>query len=458
MSAITWNNKVEDGGTTPEGIVSAANMNEIKGAVNDNDSRVTVIESVEGNIILSLADLPSPISGVITLDQDDMGYLFKGLVDISPNVIEITGQNVKVKGTYLERDGITTTASGSIITNTTSNTLFQDISIEAPNATEVFSFTNSNTKIFQLDRVRLVTTGKFGTVTNPASVSVFDCLIVGTTAPLTIAGTNIFGRFVNSLGFAHTGALLDLGTATFSAIDIGENAIYGQVAGASFLTIANDGANITPEGEGTISRNKFIDEFGGLTAINGSYVFSPRWAVALNTENILSSDRILPSGWANYEDTGTLFTPAAAPVQITIAGLGSNTYSNKLPTSIRGTGQLWDTSTSKITPITEDDTYSLRIDLEVTGSSGNPTRFDVRLDIGPTPDGTGVGPNSILIVQNSITLKTGSFPQNYSIAFPIFDRSTFLANGGTLWVSADSGDIDVESRSIFIKRTGSGAS
>jgi len=452
MGQITWPNK----NTGDQ--VFATEQNETKAAVNDNDARVTIIESVEGNIITDVSQLPTPSGGVITLSDNDIDWTFKGVVDISPNVLEITGQNVKIKGTYSERDGITTTATGSIIKNTTSNLLMENFCIEAPSASQVFEFSNSNTKIFQLEKVKIISSGIFGTVTNPLSFSVFDCQIAGVTGPLTISGTNIAGRFVNSLSLGHTGALLDLGTATFTAIDIGENAIYGEVAGASFMTIANDGANITTEGEGTISRNKFIDTFGGLTAINGDYVLSPKWAVALNTDNIPTSDRLQPAGWAIYQDTGSLVTIGATPAQLTIDGLGATTYSGKLPISIRGTGQLWDTSASSITPITEDDTYSLRVDLEVTSSSGNPTRFDLGLDIGPTPDGTGVGPNSILIVQNSTTLKTGSFPQNYSISFPIFDRSTFLANGGTLWLSADSGDIDIEARSIFIKRTGSGAS
>ena len=88
-------------------------------------------------------------------------------------------------------------------------------------------------------------------------------------------------------------------------------------------------------------------------------------------------------------------------------------------------------------------------------SSSNPQRFGLKLDIGSTPDGTGTG-GSILIAEDSKTLKTGGFPQNYTFSFPIFSLSTFIANKGTFWIDADSGSVTVRAKSILIVRTGSG--
>ena len=162
-------------------------------------------------------------------------------------------------------------------------------------------------------------------------------------------------------------------------------------------------------------------------------------------------------GWAYYKDDES--SPATQVFsstfsQLQINGADANSTSAYLPYEIRGSGELWDTANNKITPIAVGDSYSLRLDLEITATSSNPTRFKVALDIGATPDGTG-GAGSIVIVDRSVTLKTGT-PQSHTIGFPIFSLSTFISNGGTIWVSADSGTITVAGRAISLYRISSG--
>ncbi len=457
MGQITWNDKTENGGVPPEGIVSANDMNDIKSSVNDNNTRVNDIEQAEGNIITELADLPAPSGGVIELNQSDVDYLFIGNVDISPNVIEVTGQNVKIRGTYAERDAIVTDSTGVVITNTTSNCLLEDICIDAPNASDVFSFANSNTKIFQLDRVKISSGGSLGIITNPLSFSVFDCQIAGTSGPFSIVGNGggngIIGRFTNTLCLGHSSPILNLGTSEFSAIDIGENAVYGEVSGASFLLIANDGANITAEGEGTITRNKFVDTFGGLTAISGDYVFSPKWAVGFNTPNILPSDRIEPTGFGNYDDDVTSnINVTTTWTKVNINGLGGATRTDKLPLSIRGVSELFDVSTSTIKAITDGDSLTFRLPITIASTSGNPTYLEFALDIGTSE----VSPNNIILGDsrdlNNVTDQPVVFSSNY------FTGTTFLANDGRFFLRTDSGSCVVSSRSTEIQRVSSGAS
>ena len=148
----------------------------------------------------------------------------------------------------------------------------------------------------------------------------------------------------------------------------------------------------------------------------------------------------------------------ANAVQFTINGLGSATTLNKLPLSILGDGtlggndgELWDVSTNKITPITEGDTYTLRISFDITASASNPTFIAIGLDIG-----TLAFPH-IQIYEDSKTLRTGGLPQRYSFTVPIFDGSTFLNNGGRLFIYCNSGTADIENRDILITRTSSGA-
>lgn len=160
-------------------------------------------------------------------------------------------------------------------------------------------------------------------------------------------------------------------------------------------------------------------------------------------------------GWGYYSDG--LTTPATqvfntTPSQLLIDGLGSTSESGYLPLQIRGVSELW--TSNKITPINIGDSYDLRIDFNITSKTGSPTILNLALDIGATPDGTG-GAGSILIVNQAIsTAKTP--PYSLSIGFPIFSLSAFLANGGSFWLSTDTGTSTIGARSIFIKRDTSG--
>ena len=158
-------------------------------------------------------------------------------------------------------------------------------------------------------------------------------------------------------------------------------------------------------------------------------------------------------GWGYYQDAES--SPATqsfntTPSQLQVDGAGANSDSNYLPREIRGSSELWDTTNDLITPVNVGDAYDLRLDLEITGETGNPNEIIIVLDIGATPDGTG-GAGSILIVERYISAGKGT-PYNVSVGFPIFCLSTFVSNGGSIWISTDTGSITVAGRAIFIKR------
>jgi len=162
-------------------------------------------------------------------------------------------------------------------------------------------------------------------------------------------------------------------------------------------------------------------------------------------------------GWGYYRD-GETITPTEifdqTPKQLLIDNTSSLTNTAYLPHEIRGISDLWSQNDNKITPIGLGDSYEVRIEIGITAVISNPTRFNIALDIGTVQDGTGVG-NSVLVVQDSRTLKTG-VPQNHTVSFPIFSLASFTANGGSLWIDVDNGSIEVVKRSIFISRTSKG--
>lgn len=158
------------------------------------------------------------------------------------------------------------------------------------------------------------------------------------------------------------------------------------------------------------------------------------------------------NGWGNYSDAET--TPATQTFNTTasklqIDGGGSSTNENYLPLEIKGSDSLWDIANDKITPINIGDSYSVRLDFEVTGETGSPTDITIQLDIGGD-----VTPTIPIVTRYSTAGK--STPYNVSIAFPIFCLSTFKTNGGQIFIDVDTGSITVASRGIFITRLSSG--
>lgn len=174
---------------------------------------------------------------------------------------------------------------------------------------------------------------------------------------------------------------------------------------------------------------------------------------AMEKSNDNSFELYNRGGWGIYSD-GLTTTPTQVigitPQLISIDGLGSTSNSDYLPREIRGTGELWDTVNNKIIPIGMGDSHSMRLDLEIITESANPEELDFGLDIGG-----GASP-SIVIVQKLISLGK-STPYQISISFPFFTLSSFLANGGQLFVATNTGTVTIAKRSIMVTRISSGS-
>ena len=157
-------------------------------------------------------------------------------------------------------------------------------------------------------------------------------------------------------------------------------------------------------------------------------------------------------GWGYYQDAETTpatqtFTTSAAVLQID--GGGSSSESGYLPREIRGISELWDTTNDLITPIAIGDSYTVRVDLELTAKTGSPTLLDFQLDIG------GGATPTITVVDRIVGL-TKTPPYTVSIGFPIFCLATFKANGGQIFLSTDTGTVTIAERGILLSRLSSG--
>lgn len=152
-------------------------------------------------------------------------------------------------------------------------------------------------------------------------------------------------------------------------------------------------------------------------------------------------------GWAQYgssqyTSSSPLTVTVGNTVTVDIDGL-SSTVKSQMPIDAIN-GELYDVSTSKITPISSGDGYSISIEFKGTSNSNNGSAT-IGIDIGGSfgqifkknfrfPRGTGVIHDFYLT------------SQGYSLG-------TFLANGGIIKLTSDTGTTEIHDITIQIHRT-----
>jgi len=155
-------------------------------------------------------------------------------------------------------------------------------------------------------------------------------------------------------------------------------------------------------------------------------------------------------GWGLYADDEVAGqTITTTPSKLIINGLGATSNSDYLPHEIRGFSELWDVATSKMTPIVLGDGYSVRLDLGVLSETGNPTELKVNFDIGG-----GATPTNVIVENFFVTGK--SVPYSISTTNNLFSLSTFLANGGQMFLSVDVGSLSLGKKQVQIHRISNG--
>jgi hypothetical protein len=399
--------------------------------------------------ITSLDDLPDAVGGIITLSTDNINYLFSGIVDLGSNVLSITGSNIKLFGVNPATDGITSTSTLSVITANKGLNI-QDLALIGFNAAYLIKCTGTGAEFLSSERMTYLGGVTQIDVTNFDTVAVNFGLHQLCTNGLMLHGTFKSYIHVACLFRDISGVGIDLDTSVSQAVGI-DLCTCVNTATTSFISMLPNSGNLIPDGEGTITNCKVDISLGGV----GSTGYSPLdllWHVT-GTNNIKTSDRVLPNGWEVAFD-GEVNVPTQAisttEVKLLIDGEAANSSRARLPNAIRDSGFLWDTVNNKITPIVIGDSYDLRVIIEISALSGNPTELTLGLDIGG-----GAAP-SIVIAQDTRPIKGLTKPVIFS--FPIFDETTFKTNGGQIFLNTETGTATISSRSIFIVRTSSGES
>jgi hypothetical protein len=100
-------------------------------------------ENTASNLVYvySLADLPAPTGNAITLDATKM-YIFSGIVNISPNYLELNGAGMR--GTDPAKDGVLSTVSGGVLRSTGVSVYMENLAvIPASGSTKAYDFADA---------------------------------------------------------------------------------------------------------------------------------------------------------------------------------------------------------------------------------------------------------------------------------------------------------------------------
>lgn len=218
--------------------------------------------------VSSLAQLPAPSGGVITL-ADNTNYLVCGEVDISPNRI-VFGVRSTISGTNRINDRIISDTAGNLFTATSSavTVVFKEIGLRCANGTLV-SFSDCGVSFIDCsvgpcaNGGNIALSGAFPfTFRQGSMVSGF------TTSGFTFSGTStgtlrIFDNTISN----NVGTLFALGAAVFGIISIGRNSVIVS-GGNTFLSGAAAGANVTVAGQ--LAINAFSGAGTYVSTITGA--------------------------------------------------------------------------------------------------------------------------------------------------------------------------------------------
>lgn len=196
----------------------------------------------------------------------------------------------------------------------------------------------------------------------------------------------------------------------------GDVYIADGVGGGSWLTAESIGAGAAPAGAELIS-----DGAGNLSFARHQ-------------------------GWGQFQDTDTTVgTPSqniAAAARTLWTNDGGALTIEKNPTDL--TVPFWSTSANKIQPIAAFDIYQVRIGFTAENYAGSTPYITIELDIGG-----GIG----TIYETNIALRKSGVAQGVVVAFPVFAGSTFLANGGEVYLTYQgTGACDIYKSSVLIVR------
>lgn len=216
-------------------------------------------------LVKSLSDFPTPVSGVITL-EDNISYEINGAVNIGTNRIVVGTSNI-IYGIDKSDDRLIYTGNGSMITNTNEDLTIRTLLLYAPTSgSQVFDFTGSSNKIQITDNI-FTSCNDLGTF-NGGDILVIDRnLISDCSDGFEFKGTLEHLFVTDNVCERNNGNLIYLPSGTYSSIMIKGN--YFKIPAAQKgLYIVSNSISVT---DAKIVNNFFMDNGTYVSGVTNNY-------------------------------------------------------------------------------------------------------------------------------------------------------------------------------------------
>jgi hypothetical protein len=276
--------------------------------------------------VYSLADLPTPASGGITLDATKM-YVFSGMVNISPNYIIMNGAGLR--GTDPQKDGVMSTVAGAVLRSTNTSVYMESFAV-APlsGTTKAYDFSDTTGTKF----CNLFAGSSVVEVAGPSlgvgQISGFEAVTYvknywNVTDGLKLTGN--IGKFAGQLNYMKgvtSGSAIELLSGlTVQDIDLSSN--YFFYTGQTGIKV-NTGATVD---RARLTANMFR---GVTTPLSGINSYTPGWKMLQNTN--VPDSRAYGFIYMNANSTATTTSPNNTFVKVN--GATTSTQLLKFESSI----------------------------------------------------------------------------------------------------------------------------
>lgn len=232
-------------------------------------------------VINSLTDLPAPVAGVITL-EDNITYVFGSPITTADRIV--VGVNNVITSNAPLSTPVTYTGTGSFITGIDKNLLIKEIGLICPNA-QAFDFSSTTVgNIFVANTIVIFACDSVGTFDDLNTVEFINSSSIGTASQgIVVQGTTNWTIFsVAELAIITTSATLigiDFGTSLHTTLEL-SNLVISGVPGTIGIKGAAASANLKVNSLATVLTGEFI---GGVTPLSGITITDIRWSFKLNS-------------------------------------------------------------------------------------------------------------------------------------------------------------------------------
>ena len=283
-------------------------------------------------IIKSLSDFPTPVAGVITL-QDNYSYEINGSINIGTNTITLGVSNT-IFGIDKSSDKLIYTGTSAMISATNQDLTIKFITIAAITAGgSVFSITAATTNNIQITDNIFGSCASIGTITGGNFLILDRNLFSNNTTGITIAGTCNYFTYSDNQHSVTAGTCLTTTATTFNTIYVTRN-FFTVTSPATAMNI-NAGTVVNV---GILKNNLCI---GTGTYLTGITLLTPNWTISTNTtplgqssitSTLFSLPRAFERSWIRWRASNATISATGAGGSV-IGTLAENNQADSSYTS-----------------------------------------------------------------------------------------------------------------------------